>query len=72
MAGLTKLESLNIRCCNSITDEDMQPLSGYFLTFILIFFDFQFMGHFFLAVCILNLFHAFSGTAKQVETRHIF
>lgn len=28
MIGLRKLESLNIRCCNSIMDDDLEPLSG--------------------------------------------
>lgn len=28
VAGLTRLESLNINCCNCITDSDMKPLAG--------------------------------------------
>ncbi|KAH7688558.1 RNI-like protein [Dioscorea alata] len=29
LRGLTKLKSLNIKYCNSVTDEDMEPLSGF-------------------------------------------
>lgn len=28
VVGLSKLEVLNINCCNCITDDDMEPISG--------------------------------------------
>jgi len=39
-SGLTKLESLNLKWCNCITDYDMKPLSGL-LQNILLSFDYS-------------------------------
>lgn len=36
-SGLSKLESLNLKCCNCITNDDMKPLSGNLHLSVLLF-----------------------------------